>query len=151
MKTPDGLADIGSRLAQLYVQRGDLLHDKSIWKADLANIELHLLKDGVEGKNEEMRRLNRQLILLNDDEWRSLDELVRRNDALLCKLDAQIAALEAQRRGREWEIRAALAGYTLRHDGDGDLDEAAANTLTDAPAAYSVEQIEAAFDRHFRQ
>jgi hypothetical protein len=147
------LGTIARELAALYVERGDLLADRIFLKQRLSEIESELAPP--EGKNDMERKLNRQIALLSHDEWRELDRIGRENEAQTIKIDAQVQALEAQRRAREWEIRAALAGYTERAGGDGDPDEATLNILTDAPAAYApppfdpemVERFERGMDR----
>jgi len=108
------LEAIGNQLATLCIERGDLLHDRVFCKSRMAEIELDLLKDGVEGKNEEIRKLNRANILLADDEWRALDRIGRDNEARLLKVEAQIAAYEAQRRG---SVTATLDGSVSVYDG----------------------------------
>ncbi len=135
------LEAIGNQLATLCIERGDLLHDRVFCKSRMAEIELNLLKDGVEGKNEEIRKLNRANILLADDEWRALDRIGRDNEARLLKVEAQIAAFEAQRRAIEWDIRAHTVGYGLRVHSDADD--------FDSVADAAVEQANAFLDARF--
>lgn len=142
------LEAIANQLAVLYIERGDLQHDRVFCKSRMAEIELDLLKDGVEGKNEEIRRLTRANILLSDDEWRNLDRIGRDNEAQLFKIDAQIAAFEAQRRAIEWQIRADFVGYGQRHYADAtDFDSVADTTMDEFPP--ELLELEAALDRQY--
>lgn len=144
------LANIADQLAKLYIERGDLLSDRVFCKSRMADIELSLLKNGVEGKNEEIRKLVRANILLSDDEWRNLDRIGRDNDARTLQVTAQIEAFEAQRRAIEWQIRADFVGYGQVHYADANDFDSVADTAMDSMAP-DVAEAEAFFDQRFTE
>jgi hypothetical protein len=110
------LRELGTRLAGLQTLRGELLVDRTGLKQRLSEIELDVLQGGVEGKNEEIRKLTRANMLLANSEWRDTDESLRNTETMLIAIEAQIAHFSELRRAEEWLIRAALAGLPLFSD-----------------------------------
>lgn len=110
------LRTLGKQLAELQLERGRNLEDRVDLKSRLAEIELQLLPDGPQGKNEEERKRFRIGVLNANERWSDTNENLERVEMALIKTEAQIAYYSELRRAEEWLIRAALAGLSVSSD-----------------------------------
>ena len=84
---------------------------------------------GFEGKNEELRRLAAEKVFSDDELLQEILADERQAHLELVETDGRIAALEAERRALEWQIRAelvtALYRKSVHGNGNGAVEDAA--------------------------
>lgn len=103
------ILDCASKLKDLYVERSELEINLERVKSELYKRELLLTPDdGWQGKNQEMRDLEKSKTLLLDESWNNLNNAKTETEEAMTLNEGVIEALEAERRGYEWEIRANL-------------------------------------------
>ena len=129
---------IGKSLADAYIERSEVVLELDRIKAELYKRELALTPlEGWEGKNAEARDMAKARALASDEKYQLLEDArVFRTEALTL-INGTIEALEAERRGSEWEIRANLVtvmagklrGETLPMVEDAAFDDASEGEL----------------------
>jgi hypothetical protein len=101
--------NLASQLSNSYIERSERKLDLERLEAELYKREVFLTPlEGWAGKNAEQRELDRARFLGNDETYQAIQEKVREQKDALSLLAGTIEALEAERRGVEWDIRANL-------------------------------------------
>ena len=125
MKIMDLAKDLGAAYLERAEREIDLERiDRELWKREMALTP----SDGWPGKNAEQRDFEKNSILAADAIWSGLSEAHLAQRASLTLLNGAINAMEAERRGFEWEVRnnlvALLAGKAIERIG-GPVEETA--------------------------
>jgi hypothetical protein len=132
-----------NKIINLSKDLASALTEKAERQIDLENIERELYKreialtppDGWPGKNAETRDLEKAKFLGNDETWTRLAEIRMAQRQSITLLDGTIAALEAERRGFEWEVRAnlvtMLAANAINRNGHTPIDDSAFDDVPD--------------------
>lgn len=136
---PD-LLSLANRLGELYQSKRGAQIELAHQEADLEGNILRLTPDdGWPGKNEENRRLARERALADDQACRNIAARMTELRDDLADLEAEIDALDAERRAREWMIRQQLVEALMvravqQNHKDGDRAEQAFDDAADGAA-----------------
>lgn len=133
---PLRLLTLAKALGEMHLSHSTVAISQWKLEKDIEARKLALLpSDGWPGKNEEQRKTAAQQAYLADEPLRKMDaewDLLR---AQLSAIDANVAALEAERKAIEWIIRAqlvdALAARHIQFDGTEDAFDQAADARMD--------------------
>lgn len=107
---PQRILEIGTELSGLYHERADISNDLDRLNLVRERRELELTPpEGWPGKNAETREVERNRTLAADDSLQNTISEARELKRRDVQAQADIAALEAERRGLEWTARLELA------------------------------------------
>ncbi len=129
---------IGKMLADAYIDRSEQQLELDRAKAELFKREIALTPiEGWPGKNAELREVEKSRTLATDEAYQKFEALRVFHVEALTLINGTIEALEAERRGSEWEIRANLVtvmagklrGETLPSVEDAAFDDASEGEL----------------------
>lgn len=122
---PSRMMEIAAKLGELYQARAGA--SLTEWQA-AQDMERRVIEitppEGWPGKNEEQRRAAKEAALLADDQYQQAWADHRTAHSATITIQADIDALEAERRALEWQVRAALVealrdgGVQSNHRGD---------------------------------
>ena len=143
------LIEISGALGILYIENRSVEITLAHHREDLAGRKLALAPaDGWPGKNEGERKLTAEAAYATDEVCLALAKMIREDELQLSIVQAQTQALEAERRGLEWEIRARLVDVMSRNhvqaNSSGPVEETAFDDAAQAqadnlPEFYSAE------------
>jgi len=101
--------NLASQLSNSYIERSERKLDLERLEAELYERELFITPlEGWDGKNAEQRELSKARAMAMDETYQAIQEKAQRQKDSLSLLVGVIEALEAERRGVEWDIRANL-------------------------------------------
>jgi hypothetical protein len=117
-------------LASCYNERSERQVDSERIERELFKREMALTPaEGWPGKNAEQREFEKAKTLAGDEIYAGLTQAKNEQQTALTLLNGTIEALEAERRGFEWQIRAnlvtVLAGAAIERNGGQEATEAA--------------------------
>jgi len=101
--------NLASQLSNSYIERSERKLDLERLEAELYKREVFLTPlEGWDGKNAEQRELSKARAMAADETYQALQAKAQEQKDALSLLAGIIEALEAERRGFEWEIRSNL-------------------------------------------
>ena len=136
--------EIGNDLGLLYIESRNAEISLANHREDLAGRKLALAPaDGWPGKNEGERKLASEAAYAADETCLALVRTIREDEMQASVVQAQIQALEAERRGLEWEIRArlveAMSHSRVQANSNGPADETVFDDVIQAQADVEID------------